>query len=200
VEPGIRLMTLSGRDIKRSRRFYQDRLGAKWCHAEASRCRSGSGSHCRRDGAQPWNRNSVGRLHRLLRRPRRLSVGDRLEPGNPVARGRLYRPAVAGSGQLFGRTPVTSSRLTCRLTVLPSCRLAVLQSLHNRRARVSHPALQLMLYLSFVRGKGHTLWLEGSHPFCEVLSLSATGGPPFATIGKEGGYPTRILRLWMSVV
>jgi hypothetical protein len=58
--------------------------------------------------------------------------------------------------------------------------------LHNRRARVSHPALQLMLYLSFVRGKGHTLWLEGSHPFCEVLSLSATGGPPFATIGKEG--------------
>ena len=30
--------------------------------------------------------------------------------------------------------------------------------------------------LSFVRGEGHTLWLEGSHPFCEVLSLSATGG------------------------
>src|SRR5215217_9380490 len=69
-----------------------------------------------------------------------------------------------------------------------SCRLlaAVIESMHNRRAGVFHPALQLMSCLSFVRGKGHTLWLEGSHPFCEVLSLSATGGPPFATIGKEG--------------
>src|SRR5215217_4613708 len=74
-----------------------------------------------------------------------------------------------------------------------SCRLlaAVIESMHNRRAGVFHPALQLMSCLSFVRGEGHTLWLEGSHPFCEVLSLSATGGPPFATIGKEEGVPRR---------
>src|SRR5215210_4059770 len=55
--------------------------------------------------------------------------------------------------------------------------------MHNRRARVSHLALQLMSCLSFVRGEGHTLWLEGSHPFCEVLSLSATGG--LLSLGSE---------------
>jgi hypothetical protein len=80
------------------------------------------------------------------------------------------------------------------VNILPTYRLAVSESMHNRRARVFHPALQLMSCLSFVRGEGHTLWLEGSYLFCEVLSLSATGGPPFATIGKEGGYPTKILR------
>ena len=53
--------------------------------------------------------------------------------------------------------------------------------------------------LSFVRGEGHTLWLEGSHPFCEVLSPECDGWPPFATIGKEG-VPHRILRLWVCVV
>src|SRR5215213_10544704 len=72
------------------------------------------------------------------------------------------------------------------VNILPTYRLAVSESMHNRRARVFHPALQLMTCLSFVRGEGHTLWLEGSYLFCEVLSLSATGGPPFATIGKEG--------------
>src|SRR5215217_9154481 len=80
------------------------------------------------------------------------------------------------------------------VNILPTYPLAVSESMHNRRARVFHPALQLMSCLSFVRGEGHTLWLEGSYPFCEVLSLSATGRPPFATIGKEGGYPTKILR------
>src|SRR5215216_1125907 len=72
-----------------------------------------------------------------------------------------------------------------------SCRLlaAVLRSMHNRRARVSHPALQLMSCLSFVRGEGHTLWLEGSHPFCEVLSLSATGGLLSLVSEKREGTP-----------
>src|SRR5215210_3369910 len=48
-----------------------------------------------------------------------------------------------------------------------------------------------MSCLSFVRGEGHTLWLEGSHPFCEVLSLSATGGLLSLRSEKREGVPRR---------
>ena len=42
---------------------------------------------------------------------------------------------------------------------------------------------------SFVRGEGHTLWLEGSHPYCDVLSLSATGGLLSLSTEKREGTP-----------
>src|SRR5215213_4681905 len=77
------------------------------------------------------------------------------------------------------------------VNILPTYRLAVSESMHNRRARVFHPALQLMSCLSFVRGEGHTLWLEGSYPFCEVLSLSATGGLLSLVSEKREGTPPR---------
>ena len=77
------------------------------------------------------------------------------------------------------------------MNILPTYPLAVSESMHNRRARVFHPALQLMSCLSFVRGEGHTLWLEGSYLFCEVLSLSATGGLLSLVSEKREGTPPR---------
>ena len=78
------------------------------------------------------------------------------------------------------------------MNILPTYRLAVSQSMHNRRARVFFiPPFSSCRAFPLSGGEGHTLWLEGSHSFSEVLSLSATGGLLSLVSEKREVYPTR---------
>ena len=60
---------------------------------------------------------------------------------------------------------------------------------HNRRAAIVRSRPSAHSCLADVKGQGHTLVIEGSMVFCDVLSLRVTDGLLSLSCGKEGGIP-----------
>src|SRR5688500_17927171 len=77
---------------------------------------------------------------------------------------------------------------TRRLAVLPSCRLKQ-HAQPKGESLSSRPSAHVVPFLC--QRRGHTLWLEGSHPICEVFCLSATGGLLSLASEKREGTPQK---------